>query len=204
MCGIHLPRTYEHHSVSRQEIRNIFLPPDPHHWNRPRVFQLGHLRLFKIVRRIQRHLRRAEQLTSKKMWDLEDTWMHATKITVRPSPCIIIMARSGKKYISIDLNMDNFTPDPNIKTYVNLNVNEDHVKDNTKDFDLCCAPHDKSFDVSSFINSVNDTLPRISCDISVEDFVANYILKREPVMLTGCIDTWKATKTWTMRKVLER
>lgn len=104
----------------------------------------------------------------------------------------------------IDLSLDEFVPSDDIRTLFNFGVADDYVKDVTKHIDLCCPAHDKTFDVSNFITTVNDTLPRISCNISAEEFEKNYIEKRQPVILTGCIDDWYATQKWTLQNLLTR
>jgi hypothetical protein len=49
-----------------------------------------------------------------------------------------------------------------------------------------------------------DTLPRISCDISKEDFQAQYEFTRTPVILVGCDKDWPAKTEWTLEKLTER
>ena len=44
-----------------------------------------------------------------------------------------------------------------------------------------------------------DYIPRINhCTLSEKTFFSEFVLKREPIMLLGCQDTWKA-KNWTFR-----
>lgn len=62
----------------------------------------------------------------------------------------------------------------------------------------CCVFNNKSLKYDGLNN-----LKRINCNISQEDFVRNYINKREMVMLTGCQDHWKA-KNWTVHNLLHR
>ena len=47
-------------------------------------------------------------------------------------------------------------------------------------------------------------MPRISCDISPEDFYQNYVKARIPVMLTGCTKGWLAEKLWAFEDLLLR
>jgi hypothetical protein len=50
---------------------------------------------------------------------------------------------------------------------------------------------------------LNDTLPRIHCNMSKEEFFKNYVDKREPVMITGCLQEWpKYVREWTLEKIL--
>jgi hypothetical protein len=49
-----------------------------------------------------------------------------------------------------------------------------------------------------------DTLPRISCSISKEDFQAQYEFTRTPVILEGCDADWPAKTEWTFDKLTER
>jgi hypothetical protein len=58
--------------------------------------------------------------------------------------------------------------------------------------DRCCKLHGKSV-----IYDGIDNIPRIPCDMSRGDFYKEYVGKREPVMLQGCQNDWKA-KNWTM------
>ena len=49
-----------------------------------------------------------------------------------------------------------------------------------------------------------DTLPRIPCSISKEDFQAKYELTRTPVMLVGCDEDWPAKEKWTVKNLIHR
>jgi len=49
-----------------------------------------------------------------------------------------------------------------------------------------------------------DTLERISCDITREDFIKKYEMKRKPVILVGCDQDWKARKSWTYKNLVHR
>lgn len=49
-----------------------------------------------------------------------------------------------------------------------------------------------------------DTLSRIPCSISKEEFQANYEFTRRPVVLEGCDATWPAKTKWTIEKLTER
>ena len=49
-----------------------------------------------------------------------------------------------------------------------------------------------------------DELPRVSCNISKEEFRQRYETPRLPVALVGCDKRWRSTKLWTKEKLLER
>jgi len=49
-----------------------------------------------------------------------------------------------------------------------------------------------------------DTLPRIPCSISQEDFQAQYENTRTPVILVGCDADWPAKTEWTIEKLTRR
>lgn len=49
-----------------------------------------------------------------------------------------------------------------------------------------------------------DSIERISCDISKEDFMERYEGARKPVMLVGCDKDWPAKDLWTMDNFKER
>ena len=63
-----------------------------------------------------------------------------------------------------------------------------------RDVDLCCPAHDYNVDLWSW--DIKDTLPRISCDISMEEFKEKYLVPRKPVMLTGCMDEWQVGESF--------
>ena len=49
-----------------------------------------------------------------------------------------------------------------------------------------------------------DELPRVSCNISKEEFRVRFEMPRLPVALVGCDKRWRSTKLWTKEKLLER
>ena len=46
-----------------------------------------------------------------------------------------------------------------------------------------------------------DEIERISCDITKESFLREYVKKRRPVILKGCQKKWAARK-WTFKGIL--
>jgi len=60
----------------------------------------------------------------------------------------------------------------------------------------CCEPYrEKRLPLMQEVFEL-DHVPRISCDISRENFYKNYESKRQPVVLTGCADKWSAQLHW--------
>lgn len=49
-----------------------------------------------------------------------------------------------------------------------------------------------------------DSMPRISCNISREEFFLKYEVPRKPVMLVGCDEEWPARTEWTYDKLAPR
>ena len=49
-----------------------------------------------------------------------------------------------------------------------------------------------------------DNMPRISCNISREEFVLKYEIPRKAVMLVGCDEDWPARTEWTYEKLAPR
>ena len=64
--------------------------------------------------------------------------------------------------------------------------------------DRCCKSSGWEDDVQKLSFGGNDNIERISCDISKNAFLRNYVMKRKPVILNGCDGTWKA-KDWTFK-----
>ena len=113
--------------------------------------------------------------------------------------------RPKQKFYDINLNMNTFVPSDTVKTLFNLNVDPLNVKESPGVIDLCCPAHDNNVNVTNWIGQIDDVIPRIPCNISAEDFIRDYIIPREAVMLTGCVDEWKASKDkWTYKGLLAR
>ncbi len=70
--------------------------------------------------------------------------------------------------------------------------------------DTCCPKHTFKHNLTEWIDRVNDTLPRIPCDIDPADFHRDYVLPRVPVMLTGCTKGWPAEEKWSLERLLLR
>lgn len=71
-------------------------------------------------------------------------------------------------------------------------------------YSTCCEP--ASIDSIPSVQQVQvmDSLSRISCDISPEQFLQEYEFTRTPVMLVGCDEDWPAKTEWTLEKLSER
>ena len=63
--------------------------------------------------------------------------------------------------------------------------------------DRCCRP----FMVEPNILSIEDEIPRASCNMTKEDFILKYVRKRISVILRGCQKSWRARK-WTFEGML--
>ena len=49
-------------------------------------------------------------------------------------------------------------------------------------------------------SAIKDEMPRITCNMTKEDFLAQYVQKRKAVILQGCQKTWPARK-WTFEGI---
>jgi hypothetical protein len=45
-----------------------------------------------------------------------------------------------------------------------------------------------------------DEIERIPCNMTKDQFLKKFVLRREPVMLTGCQEGWSATQ-WTLKGI---
>ena len=88
------------------------------------------------------------------------------------------------------VKIKNITQDTNIEAYNPWN-----------DIDTCCPKHKKT-NAKQITSLINDTMPRISCNISKEEFLNKYVRKREPVMLVNCTQEISNQPFWTFEKLL--
>jgi len=74
-----------------------------------------------------------------------------------------------------------------------------------KPYSTCCDAESQSKQLP-IIQDVErvDTLPRIPCNISRQEFYEQYELTRTPVMLVGCTEDWPAKVEWTIEKLTQR
>lgn len=92
-------------------------------------------------------------------------------------------------------------------TKANPNAMAYHDELEDRPYDTCC---ERVFDIEQAhlptLEQVQqmDALPRISCDISKEDFQTQYEFTRTPVVLVGCDKEWPAKTQWTVDKLTER
>ena len=102
------------------------------------------------------------------------------------------------------LDMENFRISEEKITLIKLeNVTKDLYIDGAnawEDIDICCPEHGQ-VNTRYILETVHDTMPRIECDITAEDFLTNYVKKRKPVILKNCTEDWIAQKEWSMRKL---
>jgi len=74
----------------------------------------------------------------------------------------------------------------------------------SKDFsgvNVCC-PLNQPLDFESVKGGIDDTLPRISCQMPKEEFLNNFIRKQQPAILLNCSSEWSAQKYWTSEMLL--
>ena len=76
------------------------------------------------------------------------------------------------------------------------NVTPEKLIHKIEKIDRCCKSDGDLLDSSQLEFDSSDTIKRISCNISKEEFTKKYISKRNPVILNRCQKTWKA-KDWT-------
>lgn len=103
------------------------------------------------------------------------------------------------------LDIDNFKISEDKITLLKIkNVTKDTNIDATNawdDIDTCCPKHRKT-NTKELLKTINDTMPRISCDIPAEDFLDKYVRKREAVILVNCSKEWIAQTNWSLEKLL--
>ena len=84
----------------------------------------------------------------------------------------LVLDNNGKILEEVyDINLKAFTPSSDKRTLFNFEVSPENVRDTSMNLDFCCPAHDYNEDISGWITSINDTLPRVSCDIGVEAFI---------------------------------
>ena len=66
-----------------------------------------------------------------------------------------------------------------------------------------CCPENALVDIQSLHDEIHDSLPRVSCDIPKEQFLAEYVRKQKPAILVNCTKDWPAQKTWTFKRFLK-
>ena len=80
-----------------------------------------------------------------------------------------------------------------------LNLLESHKIFHTfPKIDRCCKLNEGNVAYDGI-----DNMERIKCKISKNEFTQKYVNKREPIMMIGCQDEWKA-KHWTIENLLQR
>ena len=105
---------------------------------------------------------------------------------------------TAKTYAQIDFADLEHSDNPNDKLILNLNMKNCNIHHTFPKLDRCCKFHGLRPKYDGI-----DNMERIGCDIPKKDFIENYVLKREPIILTGCQDHWKA-KNWTFENLLTR
>jgi hypothetical protein len=105
------------------------------------------------------------------------------------------------------LDLDMFKMSEGKETLIKIqNVTKDTNIDDTNawdNIDTCCPNHEQT-NTKELLKTINDTLARISCDIPAEYFLAEYVRKREPVILVNCTKDWLAQQEWSLEKLLHQ
>ena len=108
---------------------------------------------------------------------------------------------SGRAFSKIDFDDLESTDDSmgNQKNGIIINLKLKHKVSHTfLAIDRCCRRNGRKLSYDNF-----DNILRIPCNISATDFLNDYVERREPVMLMGCQEGWKA-KNWTFGNLLGR
>ena len=80
------------------------------------------------------------------------------------------------------------------------NVSKHQVSHNLPRIDRCCKSSGWDKDLKHLDKNLmaNDLTERISCNISKNSFIKDYVMKRKVVILNNCSDSWEARK-WTFK-----
>ena len=112
-----------------------------------------------------------------------------------------ITSYSTFDFDGIDIIETNENKQNHHEIYVNLHAKNGTIQHTFSPVDRCCKNipnmNDDKF-LWDMALKYGDTIPRISCDISKEEFYEKYVQKREAVLMSGCQDNWKA-KDWTIK-----
>ena len=105
-------------------------------------------------------------------------------------------------FSKIQFNKDNFNEARNIIILRTRNISNKNIIHSHTNVDRCCKSRSSDiFDVPELVYDGKDEIERISCDITKESFLREYVKKRRPVMLKGCHKRWPARK-WTFKGIL--
>ena len=99
-----------------------------------------------------------------------------------------------RSYVSNDPERTALTVDANLLSY--------DEKLTKRPYSGCC----KKTEVPTMeeVEKADTVMPRISCNISREEFFLKYEVPRKPVMLVGCDEEWPARTEWTYDKLAPR
>ena len=87
--------------------------------------------------------------------------------------------------------------DPTDVVILNLNLNQ-MIHHTFPKIDQCCKLNGGKVKYDGI-----DNIKRIDCNMSQKEFFEKYINEREPVMMKGCQNEWKAGN-WTIGNLLDR
>ena len=124
------------------------------------------------------------------------------------SECIaIVKTKNVSTAILMDyLDLDTYKVSEDKVTLLKvINANKDINVDAFNawdDIDTCCPGHEKT-DTNKLLQSINDTMPRISCSIPTEEFLTQYVRRRKAVILVNCSKDWIAQTSWSLEKLLQ-
>ena len=111
---------------------------------------------------------------------------------------IVALEKSnGHTYSEFDFSDLEMMEDTNDSIILNLKL-RDKIHHSFQVLDRCCKFKEKSLRYDKI-----DNMNRISCNITKDEFLQEYVKKRIPVMLTGCQESWKA-RNLTISSLLKR
>ena len=123
---------------------------------------------------------------------------------LKTKTCVGYMDVDGNQVILTSINVDHFTESKLVKTYIKIKyINENtyiYGKDAFKDVNTCC-PEPTEWDPRKAIQTINDSVERISCNISREKCLQDYVMRKKVVILTSCTNTGVAERKWSREYV---
>ena len=87
------------------------------------------------------------------------------------------------------LRIDEKLPDAGIEGFDSLYTNIDN-----------CCPNPGDYDLEDVIRNINETVPRVPCDISRAKFESEFVRKKKLAILTNCKNTAKLDQKWNVEE----
>jgi len=137
-----------------------------------------------------------------------------TKCLRMRGKCAGVLTEEETGHLSLfsEINMDNLVEDEKFSISVKLEFPYTGMrgisgKDDYENIDKCCPKTDiKGGKWSKLVKDFMeiDSIERISCDVSKEEFEKRFIRRSKPVVVTGCSANWTAQADWTIEGLLAR